>query len=96
MSGASVPTTSRHQRSKKTVCRASSTIWVDRKSSISGLGAAQTNGASVAVTRSSPLKNSLRPHSVTSRSKSDDCSQCSRSGVKSRSATAQCWLSQRR
>src|SRR2546429_8556821 len=51
-----VPTTSCHHRSKKTVCLASSTIWVERKISISGVGAAHTNGASVVVTRSSPLK----------------------------------------
>jgi len=45
-----------YRRWKKTVCRASSTNWVERKISISGDGAAHTKGASVEVTRSSPLK----------------------------------------
>src|SRR5258705_6717361 len=62
MSLALVPQTSRHHFSKKTVWRASSTIWVERKISISGVGAAQTKGARVAVTRSSPLKKRRGGH----------------------------------
>ena len=94
-SRASEPGTSRHQRSKKTVCRASSTIWVERKISISGVGAAHTNGASVAVTLSSPWKKSRRDQSVAWRSRSVASSQSWRSAAKSRSDTRHCWVSQR-
>src|SRR5207244_5825679 len=70
-----VPTTSCHHRWKQTVCHASSTICVDRKISISGVGAAHTKGASVEVTRSSPLKKSRCDHSVAFLSSSSDSSQ---------------------
>ena len=96
MSRASVPHTSRHHLSKKTVWRASSTIWVERNTSISGVGAAQTKGASVAVTRSSPLKNRRCDQSVAFRSRSLASSQSWRSREKSMSPTDHCCDSQRR
>ena len=89
----SIPATSRNQRSKNCMWRASSTCWVVRKASSCSSSYAITRPENWVVTRSSPTKNELSPQRCSSFSSSDSSAHCSLSRSRSIACDCHCWRS---